>query len=142
MTPSPRHRQQTTLGEVLDFDTAPPLEADVRLRAEAEFCRIVNHFESTETTANRRSRSYNRPLLVRLTYNYVRSAESQDIFLRSFFGFMRLPLSDADRSQLGVGMVTISYPATSLRSGQGAISASLRTGCLTLLFFSFFFFLA
>jgi hypothetical protein len=57
---------------------------------------MVNHFEGREKN-NRSSGSgsnpYNRPVLVRLTYEYALSDESQDCLLRAFFRSLALSIT-------------------------------------------------
>jgi len=88
---SPLHRHQSSLEGVLDFSAEVPLSADQRARASHQFHHIVRHFEFPAET-----RPYSRPLLVRYTYEYARSQESRDVFLRAFFQSMRLSLNDED----------------------------------------------
>ena len=74
---APRH--QSSLESLIDFSSqGPPQFADTeeRVQAVARFYRIVSHFEATETSS-----PYNRAALIRLTFEYARSAESQDRFL-------------------------------------------------------------
>lgn len=77
---APRH--QSSLESLIDFVSQGPRFADTeeRARAVARFYQVVSHFEATET-----SRPYNRAALIRLTFEYARSAESQDRFLAFFF---------------------------------------------------------
>ncbi|KAK0633309.1 hypothetical protein B0T14DRAFT_533546 [Immersiella caudata] len=65
---SPLHRHQSSLEGVLDFSAELPAER----------------------------RPYSSPLLVRYTYEYARSQESRDVFLRAFFQSMRLSVDDED----------------------------------------------
>jgi hypothetical protein len=108
--PSPHHRHQASLEDIIFLsDESEALEAAQRGRAEQKFYRIVRHFEAAEGSSSTRSSNtnggqYNRPLLVRLTYEYARSRESQDIFLRALFHSMALSLDnendiDLDRDQ-------------------------------------------
>ncbi|PHH73972.1 hypothetical protein CDD83_4640 [Cordyceps sp. RAO-2017] len=90
--PSPLHRHQSSLESVIDFSTEPPLGLDQRTQARRTFYHIVNHFEARSHSSENRSRQYNRPSLVRLTYEYARSEESQDNFLRAFFRSMALSM--------------------------------------------------
>ncbi|KAK0718752.1 hypothetical protein B0T21DRAFT_295268 [Apiosordaria backusii] len=85
MAVSPHHRHQSSLEGVISFSSQPPLGAE-RARANAKFHRIVDHFK--EAADGQKKGPYNRPLLVRLTYEYARSQESKDIFLRAFFQAM------------------------------------------------------
>jgi len=101
MTAAPRH--QSSLEGLLDFAAQQPLfsNADKRARAIARFYRIVGHFEAIETataatttTTTRPGSQYNRPGLVRLTFEYARSPESQDRFLAFFFQFLAVDMLD------------------------------------------------
>ena len=83
----------SSLEGIIDFSTArAPLHADQRAHAKRKFYHIVGHFKTTGGN----SKQYNRPLLVRLTYEYARSEESQDVFLRAFFQSMALSLDIHD----------------------------------------------
>ena len=92
------HRHQSSLEEVIDFDAASPLTEDQRRTARARFLNIVTHFEAANT-ANDDS-TYNRPALVRLTYEYARSTESQDNLLRAFFQSVALPIDGTQELHL------------------------------------------
>ncbi|CAK7228834.1 hypothetical protein SBRCBS47491_007045 [Sporothrix bragantina] len=74
-----------------------PLGHVERTMARTTFYHIVEHFEQPDpyNTASRATRHtlYSQPRLVRYTYEFARSAESQDIFLRSFFGAVGLDLA-------------------------------------------------
>ncbi|EPE02596.1 hypothetical protein F503_06572 [Ophiostoma piceae UAMH 11346] len=101
--PSPHHRHQTSLEQVIDMSTVQePLGEAERATAHDTFYRLVEHFEhadpyNTAPHATRRT-LYSQPLLVRYTYEFARSAQSKDIFLRSFFSSMALDLAVADAS--------------------------------------------
>ncbi|OAA54777.1 hypothetical protein SPI_08648 [Niveomyces insectorum RCEF 264] len=95
---SPLHRHQASLEEVIDMSTTQEPLSDVeRTMARATFYRVVEHFEQPDPyiTASRATRHtlYSQPRLVRYTYEFAPSAGSQDIFLRSFFGALRLDLA-------------------------------------------------
>ncbi|KAK3370910.1 hypothetical protein B0T24DRAFT_302981 [Lasiosphaeria ovina] len=95
-SPSPHHRHQSSLEGVIYFTPGPALEIGELIRAKQIFYRIIDHFQGLNESRNSH---YNRTLLVRLTYEYARSEESQDIFLRGFFQAMTLPIdieSDLD----------------------------------------------
>jgi len=85
----------------LTFPPSPLFaDADERAHVIARFRRIVGYFEAIETTTTKTMtktttsfRPYNRPALVRLTFDYARSPISQDRFLAFFF------------RTLGLGMV-------------------------------------
>ncbi|CAK7213502.1 hypothetical protein SCUCBS95973_001815 [Sporothrix curviconia] len=99
---SPHHRYQTSLEQVIDMSSTVqvPLNEAERATARDTFYRIVEHFEQADpySAASRATRHtlYSQPLLVRYTYEFARSAESKDIFLRSFFGSLALDLAAAD----------------------------------------------
>lgn len=90
---SPHHRHQSSLEGIIRFSSESPLEVGERARAKQKFYRIVSHFQTANGSLSS-SRQYNRPLLVRLTYEHARSEESQDIFLRAFFQSMALSVND------------------------------------------------
>ncbi|KAF2452499.1 hypothetical protein BDY21DRAFT_312010 [Lineolata rhizophorae] len=97
--PSPHHRHQASLKGVIDFSTEPPLGANERVEARRRFYHIVNHFEDTEkrnSSGSSGNEPYNRPVFVRLTYEYALSEESQDHYLRAFFRFMALSVTGED----------------------------------------------
>ena len=87
----PRH--QSSLEGLIDFSSQGPLFANAkeRARAVARFHHMADHFEAIDT-----KRPYNRPALIRLTFEYARSAESQDRFLAFFFQSLALDLFDGD----------------------------------------------
>jgi hypothetical protein len=101
---SPHHRHQASLEDIIFLsDESEALDAAQRSRAEQKFYHIVRHFEAAAAVgsgsvrgSNAKSGQYNRPLLVRLTYEYARSRESQDIFLRAIFHSMALSLESED----------------------------------------------
>ena len=98
--PSPHHRHQASLEDIIIFSDEPQaLNAAQRSQAEQKFYRIVRHFEAAEggtRGSNSSSSQYSRPLLIRFTYEYARSRESQDIFLRALFHSMALSLDGED----------------------------------------------
>ncbi|KAK0657948.1 hypothetical protein B0T16DRAFT_402788 [Cercophora newfieldiana] len=91
---APSHRHQSSLGGMIDFSTDVGSFANVqeRDRAICRFRRIVGYFEALEPPA--RNGKYNRPALVRLTFEYARSPESQDKFLGAFFRSLALGMLD------------------------------------------------
>lgn len=96
----PHLRHPSSLEGLIDSFPAEPLDIDIRAQASRRFLAIVGHFEAVGDNGNQ----YNRASLVRLTYEYVRSEESRDTFLRAFFGSMELPMEgeeDVDLSHLG-----------------------------------------
>ncbi|KAK3991281.1 hypothetical protein QBC44DRAFT_380057 [Cladorrhinum sp. PSN332] len=90
-SPSPHHRHQSSLEGIIYFSSEPALEAGERARAKQKFYRIVDHFKVANGSRNS-GRQYDRPLLVRLTYEHARSEESRDIFLRAFFQSIALSI--------------------------------------------------
>ncbi len=86
MEPSRRLRHPSSLENIIDFSTKQaPLDLDRRIKATTKFYHIVNHFEeATDARKFWNGSTYNRTALVRLTYEYSRSDESKDTFLRAF----------------------------------------------------------
>lgn len=75
----------------------PPTEfanAQERAQVVGRFRRIVEYFEAAEPPASRRDAKFNRPALIRLTFEYARSPESQDRFLGAFFRSLALGMLD------------------------------------------------
>ncbi|KIH87477.1 hypothetical protein SPBR_05011 [Sporothrix brasiliensis 5110] len=97
-SPVPHHRHQASLEDVIDLSPQPPLGPSQRARARRIFYRIAERFEAAEPPIDPRARppTYSQPLLVRLTFEYARSEESRDIFLRAFFKAMALDLDAAE----------------------------------------------
>ncbi|KAK3364031.1 hypothetical protein B0T25DRAFT_57343 [Lasiosphaeria hispida] len=87
---------------VLDIINIPlPMFATDQQRTEAinRFYHVVGHFEAAEPPRSRRNKNnniYNRPALVRLTYEFARTAESQDRLLSAFFRWLGLGMADGD----------------------------------------------
>lgn len=90
MASAPHHRHQSSLEGLIDLNHRAPLTANQRACARAKFSRIVTRLEATTSSDG----PYNRPVLVRLTYEYARSEESKDNFLRAFFQAMALSIDD------------------------------------------------
>ncbi|GAB1312272.1 hypothetical protein MFIFM68171_02482 [Madurella fahalii] len=98
--PSSLHRHKPSLEGIIDLSSTVPLGPDQRAHARRKFYHIVQHFEleamgtgdNRQITSNSRGNQYNRPLLVRLTYEQARSEESQDVFLCTFFCSVTLSL--------------------------------------------------
>ncbi|KAK5988612.1 hypothetical protein PT974_10098 [Cladobotryum mycophilum] len=86
---SPFHRHQSSLEEIINFASGPSFTDTERQQAKGRFYNIVGHFEANNAN---KSRGYNRPALVRLTYEFACSEESQDNYLRAFFENANLPL--------------------------------------------------
>jgi len=78
----------------IDFgsQTPPFTNADKRAQAVSRFYRIVQHFGPIEE--NNPSKPYNRATLIRLTFEYARSPESQDRFLAFFFQSLTVGMLD------------------------------------------------
>lgn len=91
---SAHHRHQSSLEGVISFSSSPPLDNDERVWATKRFYQIVEHYEKNEiTTANG---SYNRPKLIRLTYEYATSEKSKDSVLQAFFRAISLQMNDTN----------------------------------------------
>ncbi|KAK3942059.1 hypothetical protein QBC46DRAFT_362907 [Diplogelasinospora grovesii] len=80
----------TSTEEIIDFcirNSSLSWEANQLIQAQRKFYHIVDHLEPTVNGSG-----YNRPRLVRLTYHYVSSSESREIFLQAFFGYTQLSI--------------------------------------------------
>ncbi|KAK1754159.1 hypothetical protein QBC47DRAFT_385899 [Echria macrotheca] len=95
-TAFPHHRHQSSLEGIIYPSSEVPLEAGQRDQAKRKFYHIINYFEAAELRSDGSRRPYNRPLLIRLTYEHSSSEESQDIFLRAFFRSVALPIEGED----------------------------------------------
>ncbi|KAK1827291.1 hypothetical protein QBC39DRAFT_178961 [Podospora conica] len=101
---TPTHRHQSSLEGLIDFPTQPLFADPIgRARAVGRFIGIVGRLEAAEKASGRLGRTslaggnqYNRPALVRLTFEYARTPESQDRFLHAFFRCMDLDMGDDD----------------------------------------------
>ncbi|KHN98980.1 uncharacterized protein MAM_03442 [Metarhizium album ARSEF 1941] len=93
----PLLRHQSSLEGFINFSSSTPLQDIERLQAKTLFYKIVVYYENqTNITTNR---PYNRPKLVRLTYEYAITEASRDNVLRSFFDSIGLSMSgDVDLS--------------------------------------------
>ncbi|GAP87961.1 hypothetical protein SAMD00023353_1600370 [Rosellinia necatrix] len=91
--PSPLHRHQSSLEGIIDFSTEPepPLGTDQRSVAKDRFNRIIDYF-NTDDLSDRSP--YNRSQLIRFTYQYALSEQSQDNLLRAFFRAITLSVND------------------------------------------------
>ncbi len=91
---TPPHHHQSLLQGIIDLTCAQPkpIEPSLRAKAEDKFHRIISHFEPAATDPGAH---YNRPALVRLTYEYSRSEQAKDMFLRVFFGYMALKMDNS-----------------------------------------------
>jgi hypothetical protein len=77
---------------MFDFSPGPVFANDTqREQAISRFQQIVSYLEAAEL-APRPGLSYNRPALVRLTFEYARCVESQDRLLAFFFQSLGLGL--------------------------------------------------
>ncbi|KAI0523904.1 hypothetical protein F5B22DRAFT_422349 [Xylaria bambusicola] len=92
--PSPLHRHQSSLEGIIDFSTEPPLRTEQRSVAKDRFNCIVDYFNTDDDPSNRSP--YHRSQLIRFTYQYALSEQSQDNLLRAFFQAMTLSLDDDD----------------------------------------------
>lgn len=92
------HRYQSSLEGIIDLSEGAPIFENVQQRDQAicRFHRIVSHFENTEQQpgSSRSGDGYNRPALIRLTFKYARSSESQDKVLKAFFQSLALGMLD------------------------------------------------
>lgn len=87
---------------LIDFSTAGHLFAEEQRRAKAigRFRHIVNYFEDAEQQAPSYGDGYNRPALIRLTFEYARSQTSQDRLLEAFFRSLAIEMFDDDSIDL------------------------------------------
>ena len=98
---APSHRHQSSLEDIIDFSETHPIFENGQQRAQAvgRFRRIVTYFESEKTgkpqSASRHIDGFNRPALLRLTFEYARSPESQEKFLKAFFPYLALGMLDS-----------------------------------------------
>lgn len=110
---TPSHRHQSSLEGIIDLSEADPIFENEQQRAQAidKFRHIVAHFENTEQQpASRYGDEYNRPALVRLTFEYALSPESQDKVLKGFFQSLALGMLDDNDG------LSDDYEVTSLRN--------------------------
>lgn len=86
---------------MIDF-TAEPFFANGEERAQAvgRLRRIVGYFEPLEKPFARYGDGYNRPALVRLTFDYARSQDSKDRFLVAFFQSLAIGMLNDDKIDL------------------------------------------
>ncbi|KAK0655296.1 hypothetical protein B0T16DRAFT_317501 [Cercophora newfieldiana] len=92
------HRHQSSLEGVIDLYEAVPIFENVQQRTQAirRFRRIITYFEDTkqQSTSSQLGDGYNRPALIRLTFEFARSPESQDMVLKAFFQSLALGMLD------------------------------------------------
>ena len=91
---SSHHRHQASLEEILDFNLPPSLSSDQRGNAARRFYQIVDRFDVAEEEVIGDNTTFNRPRLVRLTYEYALSKRSQDMLLAAFFQSLGLSLDE------------------------------------------------
>ncbi|KAK3364067.1 hypothetical protein B0T25DRAFT_58169 [Lasiosphaeria hispida] len=77
-----------------DFDFAT-LAEPLRTQAINRFRLVIDHFQPRKSR-RRNNKNYNRPALIRYTFEYARSSESQNRFLSAFFHRLRLGMADGD----------------------------------------------
>ncbi|KAK4194664.1 hypothetical protein QBC40DRAFT_290317 [Triangularia verruculosa] len=101
----------SSLSGLIDFSAAEPLFANEQERAQAvgRFHRIVHHFEALEQPASRYGEGYNRPALVRLTFEYACSQESKDRFLGAFFRSLAIGMLDDHNVNLSDDSVVANF---------------------------------
>ncbi|KAL7784893.1 hypothetical protein V8C37DRAFT_395026 [Trichoderma ceciliae] len=90
MAPQPHLRHQSSLEGIIDFSQGPLLTSEQHAKAKRKFYQIVNHFINARCNHGQ----YNRPLLIRYTYEYALSEKSQNIFLNAFFQSIALSVDD------------------------------------------------
>lgn len=97
MPPLPLDRYLSPLEGVVNFHDIHPLEPDRHAQAERKFLRIVRHYEAIHDNSDSDTRHhYNRPLLIRVTYEYAQSEISRDIYLQTFLRSMSLSIVEDD----------------------------------------------
>ncbi|KAL8370989.1 hypothetical protein RB595_001033 [Gaeumannomyces hyphopodioides] len=87
--PLKRHRSSLEGTMILHTGT-PVLSEDTTAQATIRLYHILEHFEAA---AANEQQGYNRPALVRLSYEYTQSDHSRSLFLSSFFESLALPLA-------------------------------------------------
>ncbi|OAA50504.1 hypothetical protein NOR_00954 [Metarhizium rileyi] len=93
----PLHRHQSSLGGFINFSSNTPLQDTQRLQAKTLFYKIVGYYENQPNITT--NSPYDRPKLLRLTYEYAITEVSQDNILRSFFDSVGLSITgDVDLS--------------------------------------------
>ncbi|KAG8413153.1 hypothetical protein J3459_015720 [Metarhizium acridum] len=86
---SAHHRHKSSLEGFISFSSSPPLEIDERALAAERFFEIIEHYENNKLSNGQ----YNRPKLLRLTYEYATSEKSKDNILQAFFNALSLPIN-------------------------------------------------
>ncbi|QSS52363.1 hypothetical protein I7I53_07977 [Histoplasma capsulatum var. duboisii H88] len=79
------YRHQSSLEALLDFSACQHFTPDQRTRARTKLYSIIDH---CNTPRDRSLVKYNRPLLLRYTYEYARSDLSQDMVLSAFVNWL------------------------------------------------------
>ncbi|KAK2667991.1 hypothetical protein RAB80_017182 [Fusarium oxysporum f. sp. vasinfectum] len=88
---APHHRHQSSLEGFIDFSTvaSPSFNPDELDKAAGVLRRVIEHFEPSST-----EKPYNRPRLVRLTYEHARSDQSKSNFLHAFLGAVNITIDE------------------------------------------------
>lgn len=87
------HRHQSSLEGIKTFSARQPLTPDQRARAEHHFYEVIDRFDGPDAVV-RGGKRFSRPLLIRYTYEYLRSELSQDTFLRAFSDHLKLDIAE------------------------------------------------
>ncbi|KAI8648932.1 HNHc domain-containing protein [Fusarium sp. Ph1] len=94
---SPHHRHQSSLEGLINFSSTQTLNVQQRARARSGFYHIIEHFDTAKSKPlSNNSSPYNRPRLIRLTYEYAISEESRDTLLQAFFRSLEIPMDDGE----------------------------------------------
>lgn len=96
---------------MIDLSAATePLFAHEQQRTQGvgRFRRIIDYLEATDHPPARNGGGYNRLALIRLTFDYARSQESQDRFLAAFFQSLAVGMLD-DGLDLGDDSVVADF---------------------------------
>ncbi|KAG8416385.1 hypothetical protein J3458_006975 [Metarhizium acridum] len=97
MMAKPLHRHQSSLEGFVNFSSSTPLQDTERLQARTLLYKIVQHYENQSNITT--NSPYNRPKLLRLTFEYATTEESKDNVLRAFFNSIGLSMTgDVDLS--------------------------------------------
>ncbi|KAI2618252.1 hypothetical protein GGR54DRAFT_606707 [Hypoxylon sp. NC1633] len=103
---SPLLRHQSSLEDIIQFSTEPPLSAAQRIAAKSKFYRIIRHFETDSSSGN--IGPYKRSQLVRLTYEYAMSQGSRDKVLQAFFRAVALSI-DVDEKDIHLEELRLAF---------------------------------
>ncbi|KAH7187728.1 hypothetical protein DER44DRAFT_125956 [Fusarium oxysporum] len=98
---APHHRHQSSLEGFIDFSTgaSPSFNPDELDKGAGVLRRVIEHFEPLST-----EKPYNRPRLVRLTYEHARSDQSKSKFLHAFLratSLWSVPFSVKEEAPVG-----------------------------------------